>query len=253
MNGNVDDIGYGKQFGTWYDRLFPKDANALTTAEALTRLHPDPEKGTLEFGVGTGRIAIPLSQKVGHIVGIDSSPEMLALLADDPAGVDVAGVHADIRAYRDDRAYALVYAVCGVLSMLLTPEDQQKAVQRAADLLAPEGRLVIETGNRPAVEAMHEGLARTTLFTPYPEPGTGLQTHSTLPPGSDLWQCSHVWYEADGTTRVGSELARLTTPDEVDSYATAAGLTPEARYSDWQLSPYTSEYPMFLATYRKGE
>ncbi|MEV8595272.1 class I SAM-dependent methyltransferase [Streptomyces sp. NPDC052012] len=252
MNGHVDDLGYGKQFATWYDRLFPKDANALTTAETLARLHPDPDQGTLEFGVGTGRIAIPLSQKVGRIVGLDSSPEMLALLADDPGSGEVTGVHADIRTYSDNRGYALVYAVCGILSMLLTPEDQQKAVQQAAELLAPEGRLVIETGNRPAVEAMHEGLARITLFTPYPEPGTGLQTHSTLPPGSDLWQCSHVWYEADGTTRVGSELARLTTPDEVDAYATAAGLTPEARYADWQLSSYTSQYPMFLATYRKG-
>lgn len=63
MNGNVDDIGYGKQFAAWYDRLFPKDANAVTTAETLAHLHPDPEKGTLEFGVGTGRIAVPLSQR----------------------------------------------------------------------------------------------------------------------------------------------------------------------------------------------
>ncbi|MFD0208431.1 hypothetical protein ACFVH9_04655 [Streptomyces hirsutus] len=50
---------------------------------------------------------------------------------------------------------------------------------------------------------------------------------------------------------MGSELARLTTPDEVDRYATAAGLTPEGRYADWNLSPYTEQYPMFLTTYTK--
>ncbi|MEU6380130.1 class I SAM-dependent methyltransferase [Streptomyces sp. NPDC046909] len=249
MTGTVEDIGYGRQFAAWYDRVFPKDAAALATAETLARLHPAPTEGTLEFGVGTGRVAIPLAHRTGHVIGLDSSPEMLALLAADPAAADVTGVHADIRGYTGDRTFGLVYAVCGVLSMQLTAEDQRRVVRTAARLLAPGGRLVIETGNRPAIEAMHEGLARTTLFTPYPDPGTGLQTHSVLPPGSDLWQCSHIWYEADGTTRVGTELARPTTPDEVDEYAVHAGLTPEARYADWRLTPYTPDYPMFLTTY----
>ncbi|MEU6673587.1 class I SAM-dependent methyltransferase [Streptomyces sp. NPDC046925] len=251
MNSTVDDIGYGRQFAAWYDRLFPMGAEATAAADVLGRLHPDPAAGTLEFGVGTGRIAIPLSAKVGAITGVDSSTEMLDLLAAAPGATDVTGVRANIRDYTETRHYGLVYAVCGTLSMLLTPEDQQAAIHRAAERLVPGGRLVIETGNRPAVEAIHEGLARTTLFTPYPEPGTGLQTHSTLPPGSDLWQCSHIWYESDGSTRVGNELSRLTTPGEVDAYARTAGLTPEAHYSNWDLAPYTEQYPMFLATYTK--
>ncbi|KQX65273.1 class I SAM-dependent methyltransferase [Streptomyces sp. Root1310] len=251
MPSTVQDIGYGRQFAPWYDRIFPKGAEAVATAEILSGLHPDPSAGTLEFGVGTGRIAVPLSRKVGPVTGVDSSMEMLDLLASDPAGTDVIGIHGDIRNYTDSRHYGLVYAVCSTLSMLLTAEDQQAAISRAAERLAPMGRLVIETSNRPAVEALHEGRARATLFTPYPEPGTGLQTHSTLLPGSDLWQCSHIWYEADGTTRVGNELSRLTTPDEVDGYAVAAGLTLEARYSNWDLSPYSDQYPMFLATYTK--
>ncbi|MEV7616405.1 class I SAM-dependent methyltransferase [Streptomyces sp. NPDC089799] len=245
----VRDIGYGTQFSSWYDRIFPKDASAEAVATVLASLHPDPGSGTLELGVGTGRIAVPLSRRSGPVRGVDSSPEMLALLAADPGAEQVTGVLGDVRTYADERRYGLVYAVCGILSMLLTPEDQQAMVHRAAALLAPGGRLVIETGNRPAVEAMHEGQSRMTLFTPYPEPGTGLQTHSTLPPGSELWQCSHVWYEADGTTRVGSELSRLTTPDEADAYARAAGLVPEGRYAAWDLSPYSEQYPLFLTTY----
>ncbi|MEU8463990.1 class I SAM-dependent methyltransferase [Streptomyces sp. NPDC029003] len=245
----VPDIGYGTQFSSWYDRVFPKDASAAAVATALASLHPAPGSGTLELGVGTGRIAVPLSRRSGPVRGVDSSPEMLALLAAEPGAELVTGVLGDVRTYTDERRYGLVYAVCGILSMLLTPEDQQAMVHRAAALLAPGGRLVIETGNRPAVEAMHEGRSRTTLFTPYPEPGTGLQTHSTLPPGSELWQCSHVWYESDGTTRVGTELSRLTTPDETDAYARAAGLVPEGRYADWGLSPYSERYPLFLTTY----
>ncbi|ESP95597.1 hydroxybutyryl-CoA reductase for ethylmalonate biosynthesis (plasmid) [Streptomyces sp. GBA 94-10 4N24] len=249
MTSTVADIGYGTQFATWYDRIFPKGGDAQATADVLAGLHPDPGAGTLEFGVGTGRIALPLSQKTGQVMGVDSSPEMLAQLAE-AGSENVVPVHADIRTYTDTRQYGLVYVVCGTLSMLLSAEDQQEAVCRAAELLTPGGRLVVETGNLPAVQALHDGQARCTLFTPYPEPGTGLQTHSTL--SSEIWQCSHIWYESDGSTRVGSELARLTTPDEVDRYAAVAGLAPEGRYADWSLSSYTEQYPMFLTTYTKN-
>ncbi|MCX5404609.1 class I SAM-dependent methyltransferase [Streptomyces sp. NBC_00335] len=258
MAGAVEDIGYGTQFASWYHRIFPTDASVAAVADTLAALHPDPGSGTLELGVGTGRIALPLAERTGPVTGVDSSPEMLDLLARTPGPgpgsnrAEVTGIHGDIRTYTDDRRYGLVYAVCGVLSMLLTPQDQQAMFRRAADLLTPGGRLVVETGNRPAVEALHEGRSRITLFTPYSEPGTGLQTHSTLPPGSDLWQCSHIWYESDGSTRVGTELSRPITPDEADAQALAVGLVPEGRYSGWDLSPYDERFPLFLTTYLKG-
>ncbi|MFD8549889.1 class I SAM-dependent methyltransferase [Streptomyces sp. NPDC059649] len=252
MENGVQDIGYGRQFAGWYDRLIPDDAITAAAVEGLAALHPDPEGRTLEFGVGTGRIALPLSEKIGHVTGVDSSPEMLDALRTklkDGTG-DVTAVHGDIRTYTSESRYALVYCVCATLSVLTTPEDQQQAVRRAADLLAPGGRLVIETHNKPPVLAMHEGLSRTTYFVPYPEPGTGVQTHSTLLDG-DRWHCSHILYQADGTTRVGSELTRLTTPEDIDGYARAAGLTPESHLAHWDGSPYSERAPMFICCYVK--
>ncbi|MFF8842425.1 class I SAM-dependent methyltransferase [Streptomyces sp. NPDC015127] len=248
----VNDIGYGRQFAGWYDRLFPKDASAADTARRIASLHPDPASGTVEFGVGTGRIALPLARRVGRITGIDSSPEMLDGLRTALGGdTAVEPVHADIRTYTADRTAGLVYCVCGTLSMLLTADEQRQAIRRAADLLGPGGRLVVETHNKPAILALHEGRSHATYFTPYPEPGTGLQTHSTLLPERDLWHCSHIWYESDGTTRVGTELSRLTHPDEVDAYARDAGLEPESRTASWSGDgdPYTEQSPMFVSTY----
>ncbi|MEV5883666.1 class I SAM-dependent methyltransferase [Streptomyces sp. NPDC052020] len=254
-SGTVEDIGYGRQFDGWYDRLFPQDESAAATAKRLAALHPAPSAGTVEFGVGTGRIALPLSAYVGPVTGVDSSPEMLARLRDALGGeTSVEPVHADIRTYTSGRTAGLVYCVCGTLSMLLSPEEQRQAVRRAADLLIPGGRLVVETHNKPAILALHEGRSRATYFTPYPQPGTGLQTHSTLLPEGGLWHCSHIWYEADGTTRVGTELSRLTHPDEVDAYAREAGLEPESRTAGWhgEDSPYTEQSPMFVSTYVKA-
>jgi SAM-dependent methyltransferase len=248
----VEDIGYGRQFEGWYDRLIPDDKVTAEAVRGLRDRHPAPEAGTLEFGVGTGRIALPLSRSVGPVIGVDSSPEMLdALRAKLTDGSEVTPVHGDMRTYTSTSRYGLVYAVCATLSCLTTPEDQRQAVRRAADLLVPGGRLVIETHNKPAILALHEGRARTTYFVPYPEPGTGVQTHSTLLDG-DLWHCSHILYQSDGTTRVGTELTRLTTPDDVDGYARAAGLTPESRMSRWDGTPYSEGAPLFMCGYVKA-
>ncbi|MHC0432934.1 class I SAM-dependent methyltransferase [Streptomyces sp. O3] len=250
----VNDIGYGRQFEGWYDRLFPKDESAAATAKRIAELHPDPAAGTVEFGVGTGRIALPLAQHTGQITGVDSSREMLDSLRTALDGdTSVDPVHADIRTYTSDHTAGLVYCVCGTLSMLLTPDEQRQAIQRAADLLVPGGRLIVETHNKPAILALHEGRSHATYFTPYPERGTGLQTHSTLLPEDGLWHCSHIWYESDGSTRVGTELSRLTHPDEVDAYARDAGLEPESRTATWSGdAPYTEQSPMFVSTYVKS-
>ncbi|MDB1086068.1 class I SAM-dependent methyltransferase [Streptomyces sp. ACA25] len=249
----VQDIGYGREFDGFYDRIFPQDANAERAAEQLAAWHPQDGSPTLEFGVGTGRIARPLARLAGEVVGVDSSPEMLtrlraAVAADDGPG-EVTAVHGDIREYTDERSYGLVYCVCATLSMLLDPAHQQAAISRAAERLAPGGTLVVETANRDGMLALHEGRQRTSFFVPYPQPNTGLQTYSTLLPGDQhLWHASHIWYE-NGTSRVGSEMSRLTSPDEVDAYAAVAGLEPAGRQADWVGTPYTALAPMFISRY----
>ncbi|MGP3947277.1 class I SAM-dependent methyltransferase [Streptomyces sp. 7N604] len=248
----VDDIGYGRQFAAFYDQLFPKDASADSTAGTLAALAGD--RGALELGVGTGRIAIPLARRIGTVVGVDSSPEMLDRLRRDAehAGVDVTAVHADLRTYTDERVYDLVYCVCGTLSMVLDAGQQKEAVRHAADRLAPGGHLVIETHNAPGILAMAEGKRTATFFVPYGEPNTGLFTSWMIDAQASLWQASHIWFH-QGEFRIGTELSRLTTPAEIDGYAAGAGLEPVGHHADWTGGPYAEEGPMFVATYRKPE
>lgn len=246
----VEDIGYGREFDGWYDRVFRQDASVEMLVQFLADHHPDPAQGTLELGVGTGRIAIPFSKVIGPITGVDSSTEMLDQLRRKVDESTVAPVLGDVRTYEDDRSYGLVYCVCSTLSLLLNPNDQQLAVQRAADRVAPGGRLVLETHNRPAMYALHEGMTRTTTFVPYPERNTGLQTHATMLP-DNLWHCTQIWYETDGTHQIGNEILRLLTPDDVDALAAAAGLKPEARWADALKTEYSENSPMFITVYTK--
>lgn len=202
--------------------------------------------------MGTGRIALPLAARIGSVTGVDSSPEMLARLrtAVAESGAAVEPVHGDLRAYEDDRRYELVYAVCGTLSMLIDADEQRQAVRRMAQRLAPGGHLVIETHNPPAVLATADGRVATTFFVPYPEPDTGLLTSWMIDEKRALWQASHIWL-ANGSFRIGTEVSRLTSPGEVDSYAGDAGLEPVRRTADWTGTPYAAESPMYVAIYRK--
>jgi SAM-dependent methyltransferase len=247
---SVDDIGYGRQFGDFYDRIFPDGAYTDPTVSKLASLHPSPGERALELGVGTGRVAIPLAQRAFPVTGVDSSPEMLEQLRakSKEADADVEAVHGDIRKYTDDTQYGLVYCVCATLSMILDADDQRAAMQHAAERLAPGGTLVVETSNPGGLRALHEGKQRTSYFIPYPEPNTGLLTYSTVFEDRNLWHASHIWFE-DGKSTVASELARLTTPEEVDEYAAAAGLKPVDRWTDWEETPYAEDSPLFVSTY----
>lgn len=247
----LTNTSYGEQFADFYDELFPKDATADHVADALSRL-VGSDGTALELGVGTGRIAIPLAQRIGHVTGVDVSPEMLDLLRSDVSrtGARVSAVEADLRTYVDDQRYPLVYAVCGTLSMLVDADAQREAVRHAADRVAPGGHLVVETHNPPGILAMTGGLPDFTTLVPYPTPGTGLVTTWNIDEATSLWRASHQWIN-NGSRRTASELSRLTTPEEMEAYATQAGLHQEQLTSDWHGTPYSEGSPMYVATFSK--
>jgi SAM-dependent methyltransferase len=245
-------VDYGRQFASFYDRIFPSGPEADQTAARLADLHLGGDTPALELGVGTGRIALPLSSLVGEVVGVDASPDMLEVLRgalkENP--IPVTPVLDDIASYDEGRRYGLVYCICGTLSMLLDPADQQRAVTAAARRLAPGAALVIETHNPGGVEALHGGRPRESFFIPYPGQDAGLLSHSAIVAEHRLWQMSYIWFD-DGRIRIANEVSRLTTPDEIDGYAERAGLTPVERHSDWKGGEYRADSAMQICVYRQ--
>ncbi|WP_395293770.1 class I SAM-dependent DNA methyltransferase [Kitasatospora hibisci] len=243
---------YGSAFASVYDHVLPQGAEVLRVVDGLAGLHPGGGLPTLELGVGTGRIALPLSARVGPITGVDASPAMLDVLraAIDTSGADVTPVLDDIRTYRDEQAYGLVYCVCNTLSLLLDRDDQRKVIRHAAEALAPGGVLVIENVHRDNILALHRGEQQASYLVPYPGQNTGLLGFSNLGPDQTVWQATHVWFE-NGTATVFSEICRLTTPEEVDADAAAAGLSPGPQTAGWEDDPLTGTASMFVVRFTK--
>lgn len=223
-----DPATYGRSFADVYDDWYPSDA---TTAAAVRRVGAlaGPGGRVLELGVGTGRLALPLADAGLAVTGLDSSPEMLAVLAvKDPAG-RVRAVPGDVGRPADwpEGPFDVVLAACNLVCNLADAEAQAACVATAASRLAPGGALVVEA------------------FVPAPlEPGPRLTASevrgdavvliaSTADPDTGVVTAQHVELRDGMPVRLRPWRIRVARPDEIDGWAAAAGLVLERRWDGW--------------------
>jgi SAM-dependent methyltransferase len=100
---------------------------------------------SLEIGVGTGRIALPLSERGVELFGVDISHAMLEKLREklgDPSGVRLAVADATAVPFVDD-SFGAAYAV-HVLHLISRWKD---AVHELARVVRPGGLLLFDIGS----------------------------------------------------------------------------------------------------------
>ena len=100
----------------------------------------------LEFGIGTGRIALPLSQRSVPVHGIDLSKAMVGRLRAKPGGEDIGVTIGDFSTTTVDGSFSLVYLVFNTIMNLTTQAAQVACFRNAATHLEPGGCFVIEVG-----------------------------------------------------------------------------------------------------------
>lgn len=83
----------------------------------------------LEFGIGTGRVALPLSRRGVRVHGIDLSEAMVARLREKPGAERIETTIGDFAGARVDATFALVYLVFNTIGNLTT-QDEQVACSR---------------------------------------------------------------------------------------------------------------------------
>ncbi len=112
----------------------------------------------VELGVGTGRIAIPTALAGVHLIGVDSSVEMLTVCAE---RAREAGVEArldlrlgDLRRPPIDERVPLVTCPFRAYLHLRDDDERLEALVAARELLGPGGRLVFDvfTPSREDIE-----------------------------------------------------------------------------------------------------
>ncbi len=75
----IGDNEYGDMYAAVYDSLFSDRDDLDLVCALLNELAGEGD--VIEFGVGTGRLAIPLAARGRRVYGVDNSRKMLAALA----------------------------------------------------------------------------------------------------------------------------------------------------------------------------
>lgn len=200
----------------------------------------------LELGVGTGRVALPLTARGCRVSGIDMSEQMLDKLREKEGADRLVITRGNFADVQDDGRYDLIYAVNWSFNYLLTQAEQIRCFCNARRALTRDGALVIETfvpGNwifekRGALGMSGEAVADSVMLH---------VSHTDL--ARQLVQF-HYAVISDEKTEVYHERLRLVWPPEFDLLAHIAGLSLEARWGNWMKDPFTANSETQIAVYR---
>jgi hypothetical protein len=86
----------------------------------------------LELGIGTGRLAIPLSQRGVRVHGIELSPDMIAELRAKPGTDSIDVTMGDFATTRVGGTFKVAYLVRNTITNLTTQDDQVECFRNAA-------------------------------------------------------------------------------------------------------------------------
>jgi SAM-dependent methyltransferase len=199
----------------------------------------------LEFGIGTGRIALPLAERGVRVAGIDNSDAMLSRLRAKPGADGIDAVEGDFATTRVDGEFAVVYLVFNTISNLTTQDAQVACFQNAADHLRSGGRFVIEN-NVPALQQLP--LGQTVIpFRADPE-GFSFDAYDVV---TQNFSSQH-FYIVDGNLEAFPVEFRYAWPAELDLMARLAGMRLEHRWAGWQREPFTALSTSHISVWQKA-
>lgn len=198
----------------------------------------------LEFAIGTGRIALPLSRRGVPVRGIDLSSAMVARLTAKPGAGEIGVTIGDIATSRVEGEYQVVYLVFNTISNLTTQDAQVDCFSNAAAHLASGGCFVIENGV-PGLQRLQPG--QTVVPFSLTASHLGFDEYDVV--GQGL--VSHHYYFADGRAEVNSTPFRYAWPAELDLMARIAGMRLKERWSNWHREPFTALSTSHVSVWEK--
>src|SRR5215203_16034 len=190
----------------------------------------------LELGIGTGPMALPLAARGVEVLGIDASPEMLAVLRAKPGGESLPVTLGDMADANVKGQFALVYVVYNTLFALQTQEEQVRCFRNVAARLTPGGTFVVEAFV-PDLAQLSAGQGVRLLHMT--DDRVGIRVFQHDPVGQKMKSRQVVFNE--GGTRVFPVEVRYAWPSELDLMARLAGLRLRARWGDWRRGPFDAK------------
>lgn len=226
-------------------------------AEVYDQWYPDVEPETiptlvelalggraLELGIGTGRIAIPLSQAGIEVHGIDASPAMIARLRAKPGASDILVMEGNFADCELPGQFNLIYVVINTFFALTSQEEQVRCFKNVAGLLSKNGSFLIEAFV-PNMARFDEN--QTVRVFALDADGCRLEA-SQIDPIKQQINSQLIQVTGENLRMVPLQI-RYAWPSELDLMARMAGLTLRHRWGGWDRRDLTVQEGKHISVY----
>jgi SAM-dependent methyltransferase len=229
-----------------YDEIY---ATEWDTANAVACIAELADGGPLlEFGIGTGRLALPLVAAGSDVTGIDGSPEMVQVLRGKPGGDRIPVVIGDFASAEAGSDFGVVVLAVNTIFALPDQEAQVACFANAARHLRPGGLFVIEAWV-PDLAAFHRNrLVRQRIL----DDGIVSIESARLEPAEQRMRTTQVVLR-NGSVRLYPANHRYAWPAELDLMARLAGMQRVARWSDWTRAEFGDESRSHVTVYQRHD
>jgi SAM-dependent methyltransferase len=241
----VPKIYFDERIAKTYDAKWPELFEPGVIEPAVNFLAELAGPGAaLELGIGTGRLALPLSRRGVRVHGIEISPAMIAELHTKPGAEAIGVTIGDFATTTVDETFRLAYLVRNTITNLTTQDEQVECFGNVAAHLEPGGCFVIEVyvpelQRLPPGETIHPFDVTPTHL--------GFEEYDVA---TQIAHSHHYWL-VDGRAEFFSAPFRYVWPSELDLMARLAGLRLRDRWSTWNREPFTSASRQHISVWEK--
>lgn len=235
------DKTYGERVAGVYDEWYA-DYDPLAI-DALAELAHGGR--ALELGIGTGRIALPLSAKNVEVHGVDAAPSMISRLHEKEGGGRIEVTEGSFADVPVEGEFALVYIMFNTFFALSSQDEQVRCFRNVAAHLSRDGCFVIEAFV-PDLNRFTGGQVNWATKITADEVQLDVGRHDM----ATQKVVSQKVVITDGSVRLYPVQIRYVWPSELDLMAQLAGLRLHERWSNWKREPFTSESGQHISIYK---
>ena len=199
----------------------------------------------LEFAIGTGRVALPLSRRGVTVHGIELSAPMADQLRAKPGAEAIEVTIGDMTVTRVPGDFRLVYLVWNSIMNVTTQDEQVAVFANAARHLGTGGCFVVEVVV-PQLRGLGPG--EISRIFELQDDHIGIETFDDF---VGQVASSHHWMTVEGRLVHHSAPYRYVWPSELDLMARLAGLRLRERWANWRRAPFTGDSPQQVAVFEK--
>jgi SAM-dependent methyltransferase len=248
LAGSMGDQGLADEYGETWAPVYDDVHGHMEPGPAVAVLEELASgRSTLELGIGTGRVALPLRERGVLVRGVDASPAMVEGLRSKPGGDAIEVVMGDMASVPLGGPHGLVFVVFNTFFGLGDQDRQVECFANVASSLEPGGLFVLECFV-PDLLRFRDGNQTVRVESLV---GSQLRLNASVHDAARQTVRTQVLVVNEGAVWARPISLRYCWPSEMDLMARLAGLELADRWSGWERAPFTKDSTQHVSVYRR--